>query len=75
MDETFELVAFVDRALEPKPRTLEQGMGTLAIHIVRIDRYERRVLTRRRRAIEAFDALVEEEREMRICDAVQATAT
>jgi len=75
MDETFELVAFVDRALEPKPRTLEQGMGTLAIHIARIDRYERRVLTRRRRAIEAFYALVEEEREMRICGAVQATAT
>lgn len=68
-------MAFVDCALEPKLRSLEQGMGLLAIHIARIDRYERRVLTRRRRAIEAFDALVEEERETRICGAVQATAT
>lgn len=74
-DEACELVACVDCALEPKPRSLEQGMGLLATHIARIGRYERRVLTRRRRAIEAFDALVEEERETRISGAVQATAT
>jgi len=61
-DEANALVALVDRSLEPKPQTLEEGLGQLAVQIARIDRYERRVLTRRRRAIDAFDAFVEEER-------------
>ena len=40
-DEANALVALVDRSLEPKPQTLEEGLGQLAVQIALIDRYER----------------------------------
>lgn len=57
-----EVAYYVESALKPMSQTLEQGIGVIATILSRIDRYERRALARRRRAIEEFDALVAEEK-------------
>jgi hypothetical protein len=56
-----DVAYFVECALTPEPQTLERGLGVIASALSRICRYERRALTRRRRAIEEFDAIVAEE--------------
>ena len=40
------------------PTTLEQGVEALAAELARLDRYERRVLSRRKTAIRNFDSLL-----------------
>jgi hypothetical protein len=56
-----DVAYFVETALTPEPQTLERGLGLIASALSSIARYERRALTRRRRAIEEFDAIVAEE--------------
>ena len=56
-----DVAYFFECALTPEPQTLERGLGVIASALSRIGRYERRALTRRRRAIEEFDAIVAEE--------------
>ena len=60
-DQADDVAYFVECALMPEPQTLERGLGVIASALSRIGRYERRALTRRRRAIEEFDAIVAEE--------------
>jgi hypothetical protein len=40
------------------PTTLEQGIEALAAELARLDRYERRALSRRKTAIRNFDSLL-----------------
>jgi hypothetical protein len=56
-----DVAHFVECALRSEPQTLERSLGAIASALSRIGRYERRALTRRRRAIEEFDAIVAEE--------------
>ncbi len=60
-NQTDDVAYFVECALMPEPLTLERGLVVISSALLRIARYERRALARRRRAIEEFDALVAEE--------------
>lgn len=50
---TFEILLSEYKA---PPPSLEEGIGNLAPQLLRLDRYERRAISRRKKAIRAFDA-------------------
>ncbi len=47
------------RSLSTDTPTLEEGIAILALELERLDRYERRAMSRRKYAIRAYDQLVE----------------
>jgi len=47
----------LNERLDARPPTLEEGLPVLAHKLIRLDRYERRALSRRKRAIQEFDGL------------------
>jgi hypothetical protein len=59
MDENGETVMLAPNCMNAQgaPTTLEQGIEALAAELARLDRYERRALSRRKTAIRNFDRL------------------
>lgn len=56
-----DMSEFLARMEKMNHQMLKDGIDIAALHVMRMGRYERRAMTRRRRAIEEFDAVVEEE--------------
>lgn len=49
--------------IDPEPQSLEQGMRQLAPKLAKLDRYERRAFSQRRKAIARLGALCKDEKE------------